>query len=575
MVSSYRQNLQSITAAALSLKPPAYAALCRAGVHITPRSEPHSSCEAEFSLSLSLPLPNGIAATLAGLGCLSAKADLISEAFVRSARQIRAAYESAFHKACKEMAQDHPPSQRDSLTKRLKHLGNTLERQYQDQILAAKELAIDRVRGAQGTHDADQPAKRQTFNQEFVPLLEKYFEYNAYPSAPDRTALARKSMMTPRQIEVWFQNHRNRAKKEGKRLRKLTLDPLPLKLSFESLEKKMPFFVIPEAERVDPTRVPPSPDSEDDEDDEGLLSRGSAPLASACSFSQTAPCHAFPMIYPPTCDYDPFPIKAGKFSFPKPDWVRRPATTRPRKLALDMEDFILDFAMKLVIREPASRKQKHKGAISASAPWFSATHTTVSPAPHPALVRATRPAHPPPGFTAPLPTVNAPSSRLHPFRSPSPFSHPETLASLTHASPQDNSNRRKVARLPRRTPKHASLSHRGVSPTTSDASPSPSPSRSFSSRTSSFSSDTSSSSSSSSSSSTPTTPVLSATSLPENALSPSVSVSGLDFPHDDDLFGDSLDGYSHLNRPPCSQDKQPFNFDILPPPPAHSHQVVP
>jgi hypothetical protein len=39
--------------------------------------------------------------------------------------------------------------------------------------------------------------------QEYTPLLEKYFEYNSYPSGPDRLMLARKSMMTPRQIEVW------------------------------------------------------------------------------------------------------------------------------------------------------------------------------------------------------------------------------------------------------------------------------------------------------------------------------------------------------------------------------------
>lgn len=39
--------------------------------------------------------------------------------------------------------------------------------------------------------------------QEYVPFLETYFKYNAYPSAPDRVALAKKSMMTPRQIEVW------------------------------------------------------------------------------------------------------------------------------------------------------------------------------------------------------------------------------------------------------------------------------------------------------------------------------------------------------------------------------------
>nr|AIN76768.1 HD2 mating type protein [Volvariella volvacea] len=59
------------------------------------------------------------------------------------------------------------------------------------------------------------------FNHDYVPMLEKYFEHNAYPSACDRLTLAKKSGMTPRQIEVWFQNHRNRAKKEGRQLRRL------------------------------------------------------------------------------------------------------------------------------------------------------------------------------------------------------------------------------------------------------------------------------------------------------------------------------------------------------------------
>ncbi|KAG6901150.1 hypothetical protein C0995_016451 [Termitomyces sp. Mi166 len=95
--------------------------------------------------------------------------------------------------------------------------------------------------------------KKPVFNREYTPLLEKYFEFNAYPSAPDRAFLARKSMMSPRQIEVWFQNHRNRARKEGKCLRKLTDHSLPpeltLELSLKSLEEKMPYFTIPVSER--------------------------------------------------------------------------------------------------------------------------------------------------------------------------------------------------------------------------------------------------------------------------------------------------------------------------------------
>jgi hypothetical protein len=39
--------------------------------------------------------------------------------------------------------------------------------------------------------------------QEFIPFLQTYFEYNAFPSAADRVEMAKKSMMEPRQIEVW------------------------------------------------------------------------------------------------------------------------------------------------------------------------------------------------------------------------------------------------------------------------------------------------------------------------------------------------------------------------------------
>ncbi|KAF9454099.1 A42 mating-type factor alpha 2-1 gene product, partial [Macrolepiota fuliginosa MF-IS2] len=45
--------------------------------------------------------------------------------------------------------------------------------------------------------------------------LEKYFKENAYPSTIDRAMLAQKTHMTLRQIEVWFQNHRARAKRDG------------------------------------------------------------------------------------------------------------------------------------------------------------------------------------------------------------------------------------------------------------------------------------------------------------------------------------------------------------------------
>ncbi|RXW24007.1 hypothetical protein EST38_g1852 [Candolleomyces aberdarensis] len=106
--------------------------------------------------------------------------------------------------------------------------------------------------------------KRTPFNNEYTPVLEKYFDFNAYPSQRDRELLARKSMMTPRQIEVW--NHRNRSKKEGRLLRRLTSNPLPVELPLDSLAKEMPWLAKPEdkvtskatvASNCSPTRADP------------------------------------------------------------------------------------------------------------------------------------------------------------------------------------------------------------------------------------------------------------------------------------------------------------------------------
>ncbi|KAJ7202552.1 hypothetical protein GGX14DRAFT_653639, partial [Mycena pura] len=70
--------------------------------------------------------------------------------------------------------------------------------------------------------------------------LQQYFEYNAYPSAADRLEMANKFMMDARQIEVWFQNHRRRAKQEGVDVRRLRPgDPAPLELCLKLMEEQM------------------------------------------------------------------------------------------------------------------------------------------------------------------------------------------------------------------------------------------------------------------------------------------------------------------------------------------------
>ncbi|KAJ3981190.1 hypothetical protein F5890DRAFT_1536997 [Lentinula detonsa] len=57
------------------------------------------------------------------------------------------------------------------------------------------------------------------FNNEYTPILETYFHYDPYPSVRDRQIIAERSGMATRQIEVWFQNHRKRAREQGLTLR--------------------------------------------------------------------------------------------------------------------------------------------------------------------------------------------------------------------------------------------------------------------------------------------------------------------------------------------------------------------
>ncbi|GLB35910.1 hypothetical protein LshimejAT787_0301980 [Lyophyllum shimeji] len=502
--------------------------------------------------ALHLPVPK-IPAALENASCSQETKVLLESTFFKAAHELR---EMCFakHDRVARFVQSTPCGSSQAT-----HSVVFFEREYQEQLRALEEMTVAKVISLQ-EREGDPTAKmKPTFNREFIPLLETYFRYNAYPSAVDRATLARKSMMTSRQIEVWFQNHRSRAKKEGRELKKLTADPLPLELSLKSLEKKMPTFVIPEDQRKDPFAVaPPSPDTDREEDEVVTTPRGGADA----KFNIDAPPHAFPAVYPPRCDYDPFPIKTGAYKFSAPVWYRTPsAPRRAARTPIDLDALIADFDAKLHLRAPASQIQRSESAV----PWYASRITVPSSAPHPALIIF--PIVPTLIHTERLPAVRAPSSRPRPFRSPSPFSEPTTLVPQ---QPFDLApTRRKIARLPRRTPKNMSIAHRRGSPAISEASPAPSRSSSSSSRTSSFGSQvssdrrpSSSSGSSTSSLSAPTTPELPRATLPGSHNSYSSSVSDLDSKNLDNSFGDRTEILSPV-------DGVPFNFSLT----AHPKQA--
>ncbi|KAF8975168.1 hypothetical protein BDQ17DRAFT_1385686 [Cyathus striatus] len=265
-------------------------------------------------------------------------------------------YQTQFEQACRELlsiprhVEDIPL---DVLFIQLQKYYQNMLQQRLVPILQAKILhAQEKWRTHRNTE-----RQKQSFNRECTPLLEKYFEYNAYPSPPDRMKLARTCKMTQRQIEVWFQNHRNRAKKEGKLLRRLQIS----------------LFAAPDTNGVlSPDDVVALDESLSDSDAEPASNVGEKYAKNPLDIA--APAHAYPARFNPRCRNEQFPHdKDGNCVFRSPPltWMRKPAVKSPHSVPVNFDDFVESFATKLHLRVPSKKVTKP------------------SPAPHPALIRST------------------------------------------------------------------------------------------------------------------------------------------------------------------------------------------
>lgn len=145
------------------------------------------------------------------IGLPHEQAEEISNAYLKSCNELRSMCDISLRNAVSSM---EGPVTTDTVANMIQMWSTA----HSKQTAVWAESAFSRAR--EFTENApSRIIKKSTFNhvrnpvhtynlidlctQEYTPLLEKYFEYNAYPSAPDRAVLARKSMMTPRQIEVW------------------------------------------------------------------------------------------------------------------------------------------------------------------------------------------------------------------------------------------------------------------------------------------------------------------------------------------------------------------------------------
>ncbi|KAJ6520013.1 hypothetical protein C8R45DRAFT_1085921 [Mycena sanguinolenta] len=477
-----------------------------------------------------LPLPPSIQSKLLRLGLDPSLANAISSKYDHRCQELRSRSQTIFHRTCVNLTRLPRHAEQMELMTLLKSVASIHSTRYLESLRGLEEHVI--ALASKQKLSFQQPQARRTsrradknplkpFNREFIPFLEKYFEYNGYPSSADRAEMARKSLMEPRQIEVWFQNHRRRAKAEGKTVRKQSAtDPAPLALCLKSMEETMEPYVIPEALRQEIDSEVSEPGSDDEEDDDDEFDDETPEIIDPTDvLNPPAPRHVTPAFNFADClENASTDSPTPQFSFSPPEWQRKPATAVPRRADITMDQLAASFAC-LHVRDTRQVLSPH----------FQIATTVIPPtAPLPSLVRdkfSFKFAPSPVLATTSLNTVPAST-----FRSPSPSAEPATSVPVS-SSPSPR--RKKVAGPPRRTPKkransNANSSDRGASPATSDTStlrsvspPSRTPSLqssggfSFSlSRTPSFGSSDGFSSRSSSSSSGPSTPSGSPFALP-------------------------------------------------------------
>ncbi|KAJ7705990.1 hypothetical protein B0H17DRAFT_1035171 [Mycena rosella] len=382
-----------------------------------------------------LPSPPSISQKLLDLGLDPNLAEKLSCRYTSRSEELRSASQTCLHRACQELARVPRHSTLMPLPQLLNSLIVAHTETYFKALARLEAKAINVVTRFKGsarppTRKAAGVERKIAFNHEFTPFLQKYFEHNAFPSAADREAMAKKSMMEPRQIEVWFQNHRRRAKSEGKPVRRLgPADPAPFDLCLRSFEENMEPYLIPEPLRQsvdDEVSEAGSDDEEEDDDYDNDEEPEEVDLSD--------------VLNPP----------AARHAFPKT--LIETSVTPATRPTVTIDECVAAFAGLHVFDTTRVL----------SPPFRNATTTIPPSAPLPALVRGKFTPYPVAPTTA-LNIIPAPRSRQHPFRSPSPYAQPLTLAS---ASPR----RKKLAGPPRRTPKRAVGPHRGASPAASDTS---------------------------------------------------------------------------------------------------------
>ena len=149
--------------------PSSYIDLLRRISTVTPRPfsmaaeniQPRSSQSPIQVPNLSLPLPDDITSSLINAGASPSLAARLSDAFYRSANQIRAMYQATHHQnVARQLATD--PCLQSSISSLLP----AIERQYREEIHTLEQMTFNRVCRLKPAEPANSPPKsKPVFNQ--------------------------------------------------------------------------------------------------------------------------------------------------------------------------------------------------------------------------------------------------------------------------------------------------------------------------------------------------------------------------------------------------------------------------
>ncbi|KAH6873964.1 hypothetical protein BKA70DRAFT_275567 [Coprinopsis sp. MPI-PUGE-AT-0042] len=223
----------------------------------------------------------------------------------------------------------------------------------------------------------EQERQPADFNTEFVPYLEQYFEYDAYPSAQHHALLASKSRMSSKQISTWFQNRRARARKEGLPVRRRMPGEPPLDID----------ILIP----VQPTSGTRSQRTMSEPASEDGHSYSSEPSTPRCdpdpnplSTADECSSEAYDVVYEPVGFDELSTLLDQRTHLPPPEWERQPSPRKAHTQDIDMDALIDRFALMRVWM--AEQKTKRTSRRPTPSPCYLPPAVTVTlPAPLPAL----------------------------------------------------------------------------------------------------------------------------------------------------------------------------------------------